>query len=157
MRIASTGAYTCFIPNRMLPPVFGWGIPVYEEGRGVDKELSAVRGLPRGSSGFPLLERKRGGVFRSINRLPFALDDSFANLRRRFAFARLLIRVKVFIDADVATRTVLAYKAIQQTPVPLAAVAMAIARLLVEDSLHARCHRVRVHDDWLTKRLRVHR
>ncbi len=43
-----------------------------------------------------------------------------------------LVGIEIFVDAGAASGSVLAGKAIQEALVPLATVAMAIARLLVE-------------------------
>src|SRR4029077_4061205 len=100
---------------------------------------------------FPRLLRRSGkwrqivlGVFRGIHLLPFAMDDAFADLRGRFALASLLVRIKIFLLADIASGAVAADKAIEQAAMSLAAVAVAIARLLVKNFLRAAGNPVRV-------------
>src|SRR5260370_10847406 len=64
------------------------------------------------------------------------------------SLVRLLVGVDRFSHAHIAAGAVLAGEAIEQAGVALAAVTMAIAGLLVKDSLHARCEGVRVlYDD----------
>ena len=72
-------------------------------------------------------------VLGEVHRLPVAFDDACTNLRSGLAFSGLLVAVEILIDADVASRAVFAGEAIEQAAVSLAAVAMAIAGLLVED------------------------
>jgi len=55
--------------------------------------------------------------------ISFALDDPCTNLRALFPLPGLLERVEVFVNARSASGTVLAGEAVQETFVPLAAVA----------------------------------
>ena len=64
--------------------------------------------------------------------MPFALGNGRANLRGGLAFARLFITVEILVDADVTSRAVLAGETIEKAIVALAAVAMAIARFLIQ-------------------------
>ena len=79
----------------------------------------------------------RGGqrflIFADVHGSPFALHDSFANLRGSFSFAGLLVRIQIFADANIADGTVFAGEAVEKTAVTLALVAVTIARLLIEN------------------------
>ncbi len=70
--------------------------------------------------------------------------DARPDLRRGLAFARLLVRVKAFPDAHIAAGGMFAGKAIEQAAVSLAAIAMAIARLLIEDFFDPRGNSISV-------------
>ena len=59
------------------------------------------------------------------------MNDRRTNLRRRLSLLRLLIGEDGFFLADVALRTVHAGEAIEQTLVPDAPIAVAVARLLI--------------------------
>src|SRR3984893_7952561 len=72
-------------------------------------------------------------VFRGVHLLPFAMNDALADLRGRLALARLLVRVKGFLLADVTAGAVAADKTIEKAAMSLAAIAVAIAGLLVEN------------------------
>src|SRR5712671_1589872 len=87
-------------------------------------------------------------VFRHVHLLPLAVLDPRADLRGGFALARLLVGIKTFADTNIAARRMFAGKAIEQAAVSLAAVAMAIARLLIQDFLDAHGNGIRVlHHD----------
>ena len=75
-------------------------------------------------------------VLGQIHLLPFPALDPSPNLCRRFLLLSLLVCVNPFPNADIANGSVLAREAIEQTSMPNAAIAMAVARLLVEDPLH---------------------
>lgn len=72
-------------------------------------------------------------VFANINGLPFAAGDAIADLGGSFSLTGLLVGVEILPDADLATGAVFAGEAVQETGVPLTAIAVAIARLLIED------------------------
>src|SRR6266852_9382241 len=76
-------------------------------------------------------------IFRDVYLLPFAVDDAVADLRGSFALAGLFVGVEGFAHADVAAGAVAASEAVEQALVALAAVAMAIAGLLIENFLDA--------------------
>jgi hypothetical protein len=82
--------------------------------------------------------RQRRLVLRHIDALPGAVLDAFANLCARFAFARLLVRIKILSLANPTCRGVFAHITIEQAAMALAAVAVAIARLLIKNFLDAR-------------------
>src|SRR5579883_42431 len=84
--------------------------------------------------------RVLGGVYL----LPLAAHDSLANLRGRSAFMGLFVCVKIFFLADVATCRMAADVTIEQASMPLAAIAVAIAGLLVEDLFNAAGDSVRI-------------
>jgi hypothetical protein len=63
----------------------------------------------------------------------------------------LLIRVEIFALANPAYRGVLAHITIEQAAMALAAVTVAIARLLIKNSLNARRDAVGVLCDWLSE------
>src|SRR5258705_3414563 len=83
-------------------------------------------------------------VFRGVNVLPFAALNSGPDVRRCFPLARLFIGVQRFSHADIAHRSVRTGEAIQQTAVAVRAIAMAVARLLVQNFLYLRCRCVSV-------------
>ena len=91
-----------------------------------------------------------------IHVLPFAANDAFANLRGRPTFACLLVGVKIFTDANLAAGAVFAGETIQQAAVALAAVAMAIARLLIKNFLNAGRDGVGVLHERIRKSLGAH-
>src|SRR5215472_7022190 len=95
-------------------------------------------------------------VFRGIHRFPFALDDSSANLSRRFAFMSLLVAVEILIDAGAAAGAVFACETIEQTRVAFAPVAVAIAGLLVKRLLDLRGDGVGVLHQEIRKAFRIH-
>ena len=101
--------------------------------------------------------RERLLVFAHINGLPISAFDAFANLRCGLAFLGLLVAVKRFTYANVAARAVLAHKAIEQAAVPLAAVAVAVAGLLVKNFFTECRHSVSVLHDGVAKLIGVHR
>src|ERR1700692_2203156 len=72
-------------------------------------------------------------IFADVHGLPFALNDSRAGLCGSFSFLGLFVGMKILADAGLATGAMLANEAIKKTFVALAAIAMAIARLLVEN------------------------
>src|ERR1700740_1060648 len=85
-------------------------------------------------------------VFGEIYLLPFAANDTVPDLCGRFALLRLLVRIKRFVDAGAAPRPVAAGEAIKQTAMAVAAVAMAVARFLVQNFLHATRSRVGIEN-----------
>src|SRR5437879_9774951 len=108
----------------------------------------------RSSSGS--LGRQRLLVFGKVHRLPGAFDDAGPNLRAGLAFAGLFIAVKIFVDANVASRAVFAGEAIEQAGVTLAAIAMAIAGLLIKRLLDLRGDGVRILNHGLREKVGVH-
>src|SRR5580704_153619 len=76
-------------------------------------------------------------IFRGVYFLPFAVDDTIADLRGRLALAGLFVGVEILLLADVASGAVPADKTVEQATVALAAIAVAIAGLLVEDFFRA--------------------
>src|SRR5258708_13408854 len=96
-------------------------------------------------------------VLSGVHRLPLSLDNARANLRSAFPLVGLLVSVKVFSDAGAAFGAMFAGEAIQQTAVPLAAVAMAIAGLLVQRLLDLCGDRVRILYHGIREEFRVHR
>jgi hypothetical protein len=86
---------------------------------------------------------------------PFAMDDAFANLRSGFAFAGLLVGIKIFRHTDVAVRAVFAGKTIKQAAMSLALVAVAVAGLLIEKFFDVRSDAISVLHDVIRKQLRV--
>src|SRR5208283_3699807 len=85
-------------------------------------------------------------VLRDVHLLPIAAHDAFADLRRLLAPARLFVGIERFLYADVAARAMPAYETVEQAAVPLAAVAVAIARLLIKHFLHAPRHHIGVEN-----------
>ena len=82
--------------------------------------------------------RKVGfAVFGKIQFLPIAFHDAVADLRGHLSFVRLLVGVKGFRHADVAAGTMTADKAVEQAAMTLALIAVAVARLLIENFLDA--------------------
>src|SRR6266849_9042386 len=81
-------------------------------------------------------------VFGEVHGLPLTVGNPGANLRGGLSPAQLLVSVEVFADADVASRAVFAGEAIEQAAVPLAAVAVAVTRLLIESLFDSRCNGV---------------
>src|SRR6267378_941487 len=102
------------------------------------------------------LRGQRFLVFGEVHGLPFTLDDRCANLRGDLSLAQLLVSVEIFADADVASRAVFAGEAIEQAAVPLAAVAVAVTRLLVESFFDSRCNRVSILHNEAGEELRIH-
>src|SRR6266850_2337032 len=96
-------------------------------------------------------------VLSGVHRLPLSLDNARANLRSAFPLLGLLVSVKVFSDAGAAFGAMFAGEAIQQAAVPLAAVAMAIAGLLVQRLLDLCGDRVRILYHGIREEFRVHR
>src|ERR1700730_1229825 len=72
-------------------------------------------------------------IFADVHGLPFALNNSGTDLCGSFSLAGLFIRIQIFANADPATGAVFADETIQKAFVALAAVAMAIARFLVQN------------------------
>src|SRR5258706_1978852 len=101
--------------------------------------------------------RQRLLVLSGVHRLPLPLDNARANLRSAFPLVGLLVSVKVFSDAGAAFGAMFAGEAIQQTAMPLAAVAMAIAGLLVQRLLDLCGNRVRILYHGIREEFRVHR
>src|SRR4029077_14153949 len=95
----------------------------------------------------------RGLILSQIDLPPFAAFDAFADLPWRLALARLLVGVQSFTDADAALRAMLPRETIEQTPVPLAAVAMAVAGLLIQYFLDARRQRISILYDDIGERI----
>ena len=77
----------------------------------------------------------RSLILRQVDPLPLALFNSGADLGRSLALLRLFIGIDRLTHADPASGAVRAGKTILQALVALASVAMAIARLLVENPL----------------------
>src|SRR6266436_517599 len=95
-------------------------------------------------------------VFGEVHGLPLTLDNPSANLRGGPSFAQLLVSVEVFADADVASRAVFAGEAIKQAAVSLAAVAVAVTRLLVESFFDSRRNGVGILHNEAGEELRIH-
>src|SRR5437016_10249520 len=102
------------------------------------------------------LGRQRLLVFGKVHRLRGGLDDGGPNVRAGLAFAGLFIAVEIFVDANVASRAVFAGEAIEQAGVPLAAVTMAIAGLLIERLLDLRCDSIRILNHGIREKVGVH-
>lgn len=85
-----------------------------------------------------LLSGGRTLVFADVHGSPFSLDNSLADLRGSFPLTRLFVSIEIFANTDLAARAVTACEAIEQTGMALAAIAMAIARLLIKHFLDAR-------------------
>lgn len=111
--------------------------------------------LPAQSQECPFTWLVLASVWCDVHRLPFALDDAGANLRGDFSLARLFVAVEILIDARAANGTMLAGEAVEQTGVAMAAVAVAVARLLVERLLDFGGHRVGVLHHWICKEIGV--
>ena len=75
-------------------------------------------------------------IFADVHGLPFALNDSRTDLRGSFALAGLFVRIQIFADANSAAGAVFADKAIEKAFMALAAIAMAVARFLVQNFFH---------------------
>ena len=95
-------------------------------------------------------------IFADVDGLPFAANDAVADLRGSFSFAGLLVGIEVFANANLATRAVFTDEAIEQAGVSLAAVAVAIARLLVQNFLDVGGDRVSVLHDGIGKSFGAH-
>src|SRR6267378_8171355 len=104
----------------------------------------------------PSLRGQQFLVFGEVHGLPFTLDDRCANLRGDLSLAQLLVSVEIFADADVASRAVFAGEAIEEAAVPLAAVAVAVTRLLVERFFDSRRNRVSILHQGIAEELRIH-
>ena len=87
---------------------------------------------------------RRRLIFADVHGLPLALNDSVADLCGGFSFAGLFVRIQIFANADPATGAMFADEAIEKAFVALAAVAMAVARLLVKNFFHVGCEGVGV-------------
>ena len=72
-------------------------------------------------------------IFADVHGLPFALNNSRADLCGSFSFASLFIGIQIFTNTDSATGAVFADEAIEKAFVALAAIAMAVARFLVQN------------------------
>ena len=94
-------------------------------------------------------------ILLEIDGAPLAVFDAVANLRGRFTLTRLFVRVQSFPDADAAFRRVFAREAIEQASMSLAAIAVAIARLLIQALLDSRGGRVRILHDNVGERVRA--
>src|ERR1700722_14530130 len=68
-----------------------------------------------------------------VDRFPFAFFDSVANLGGSLALLGLLVRIQPFAQADAAIRRMLSGVAVEQTAVTGVTVAVAVARLLVQN------------------------
>jgi hypothetical protein len=79
---------------------------------------------------------RRSLVFADVYGLPLALNDSVADLCGGFSFAGLFVRIQIFANADPASGAMFADEAIEKAFVALAAIAMAVARFLVQNFLH---------------------
>src|SRR5712664_2148973 len=95
-------------------------------------------------------------VSSEVHGLPLTLNNPTANLRGGPSLAQLLVSVEVFADADVASRAVFAGEAIEQAAVPLAAVAVAVTRLLIESFFDSRCNCVGILHNEAGEELRIH-
>lgn len=95
-------------------------------------------------------------IFADVDGLPFAADDAVADLRGSFSFAGLLVRIEVFANANLAAGAVFADEAVEQAGVSLAAVAVAIARFLVENFFDAGGRCVGVLHDRIGKSVGAH-
>ena len=80
-----------------------------------------------------------------IDRLPLTAFDARADLRRRLSQLRLAIGVNAFLHAGRALCPVKDFKAAMQAIVLQISVAMAIARLLMENRRNLRRHLIRRH------------
>src|SRR6267142_2552058 len=94
-------------------------------------------------------------VFGEVRGLPLTLDNPCANLRGGLSLAQLFVSVEIFADADVASRAVFAGKAIEQAAMPLAAVAVAVTRLLVESFFDSRRNRVSILHEGIAEEVRI--
>ena len=65
------------------------------------------------------------------------MDDALADLRGCLALVGLLVRVEIFLLADIAPGAVTADETVKQAAMPLAAVAVAITGLLVKNFFRA--------------------
>src|SRR6266850_4689251 len=104
----------------------------------------------------PSLRGQRFLVFGKVHGLPLTLDYPRANLRGSLSLTQLVVSVEVFADANVASRAVFAGEAIEQAAMPLAAVAMAVARLLIECFFDAARNRVSILHNGIAEELRIH-
>lgn len=95
-------------------------------------------------------------VFAEIDGLPLAVEDAVANLPGRFAAPRFFVGIESFLDAGFTARTVTADEAVEQAAMPLAAVAMAVARLLVQNFFHAPGGEVSVRNDFVGIKRWIH-
>jgi hypothetical protein len=95
-------------------------------------------------------------VFGDVHGLPFAASDAFADLRGSFALARLFIGVKIFAHANLAAGAMFADETIEQAAVTLAAVAMAIAGLLIQNFFDGGGHGVGILHHGIAKGVRAH-
>ena len=100
--------------------------------------------------------RNRFLVFEKVDRPPVPALNAFADLRRSLALAGLFVSVESFQNAGFTLRAVLVGEAIEQAAVTLAAVTVAIARLLIESFLDARGSGVRVPDDGISEQVGAH-
>src|ERR1700720_1668643 len=76
--------------------------------------------------------RLRFLIFCEVDCFPVTPDNALANLRWSLPFVGLFVDVKQLLQAGPATRSVLGGIAVQQTAVTVVAVAIAVARLLIE-------------------------
>lgn len=96
-------------------------------------------------------------VLGEVHGLPLTLDNPRANLRGSLSLAQLLVSVEIFADANIASRAVFAGEAIQQAAVPLAAIAVAVAWLLVKRLLDSSSNGVGILHAWIGEEFRIHR
>ena len=95
-----------------------------------------------------LFGRDRRAIFRYVHIAPLTVFDPGPDLRRGLSFVRLFVGVEPLPYANFANGCVLSCKTIEQAAMPLAAIAMTIAGLLVKDFLHASGEVISVlHDD----------
>src|SRR5215831_14381077 len=99
---------------------------------------------------------RRGLVFGQIHLLPVAVLDSCPNLDRRFLLPRLFVSVDPLSNADIANRGVLTDETVEQALVSDAAVAVTVARLLVQDSLDLGGERIGILHEGVFKQSRSH-
>src|ERR1700686_3985499 len=117
-------------------------LKIWKEAGGAHLEESwtiTCLGTCSGTCLWSLVCDRRSLVFADIHGLPFTLNNSRADLCGSFSFASLFIGIQIFTNTDSATGAVFADEAIEKAFVALAAIAMAIARLLVENFFYMGC------------------
>src|SRR5229473_5255695 len=120
-----------------------------------DKKLLQNPCIQMRATAYASFRGQRFLVFGEVHGLPLTLDNPGANLRGGLPFAQLLVSVEILADADVASRAVFAGKAIEQAAMPLAAVAVAVTRLLVESFFDSRRNRVSILHEGIAEEVRI--
>src|SRR5260370_14046730 len=110
-------------------PFVGQVPKVYELPGVLTRKFAVAIGLARIES----VRGKRRLVVRHVHLPPLVMLDARPDLRRGLAFASWLVRVNTLPDAHTAAERVFAGKAIEPAAVSMASIAVAIARLLIED------------------------